>query len=322
MKKFFLISIYFLLSLMFVLPTYGEVKTSLSLPENANIPTKASITTEYEKVDPNYSKYLNYEGCAGGEACFVMGLGALGIEMSQEEINKAAEHNITTGCNSRDLYVASLNLGILTETYWIWDIRSNKEREQYLRSIEYFISKGYPVVISWTENPEELIDDFCSFVLVVGYDTEKDEIRVLDPYRGPETGRIFSSKDFFDRWQWDNSDGTYAFHMLVIKGKEEPKLNELAFTISKGEKVTLLYEFENTGGDFFYADYDHSIMTLSIELRDDYNNYLDDYVLNKANSNSFYFMGGGRNYITITSRKGGGQVKIRYESGKLSRTDK
>lgn len=322
MKKLFAAFISILLLLIFIVAALGEEKLNLFLPENVNIPIKTIITTNYEKVLPEYSKYLKYEGCAGGEACYVMGLNALGIKVTQEEINKAASLNVATGCNSTSLSFSALNLGIITESYGIYEIQSIEDRNYYLQAIKYFISKGYPIVISWTESPGDLSDDFCSFVLVVGYDDSKNEITVLDPYRGPETGRIFSSKDFLDRWQWDNSNGTYSFIMQVIKGKGQPKTKELAFDISKGDKVTLLYEFENTDKNFFWVEYDHKSMTVSIETRDDYNKHLDDWIINDAPSNGFYFYGGGKNYIVIKGVKGNGNVTVKYETGTLSKIEK
>lgn len=290
---------------------YAERKWSVEIPAGAVIPSKASVTiTKYEKTIPTYGD------CAGGEASYVMALSALGIDIAQDDIHKASGLKKVRGCASTELYHASINLGIDVESHIIWDLKSKKERLSHINGIKYFISQGYPVVISWDENPKKFIDDFCAFALVVAYDDEKKEITIVDPYTGDMSGRVFSYKEFINHWQWDNSDGSYSYILEAIKGKfkdPESRLKTLTFHIKEGETVELKYNEIIKSVVFFVVEMKENELVTQMELLGQDRSKLNDWIINDGDSPNFWVSGGGVFYFRFTSLKGEGDISITYE---------
>ena len=311
MKKvvFIVFSTVILLSLC--ISAYAERKRSFEVPAGAVIPPKASVAIKkYEKTLPIYGE------CSGDEASYIIALSAFDINMTQEDIHKASGLKKIRGCYSDDLYYASMNLGIDVESYVIRGLKSKKERLTHLNDLKYFISQGYPVVISWEEDPKKLIDGFCSMVVVVAYDDEREEITVVDPFVGTISGRIFSYKEFINHWQWDNSDGTYSLFMDVIKGKlEDPKsrLKTIKFRITEGETVEFIYDETTEDVAFFILNLSEDEIIVSIDILDQDRTKLNKWIINDEDSPNFNVWGGGVFYFHFTSLKDQGDISITYE---------
>ncbi|GEM_PF-6886187 len=188
------------------------IKNSIDISIKEPLPPTAMIEVEFVKQLPDYC----------GEACFVMAVKKLGMDITQQDVHEASGLKLKRGCYIVDLVRAGLKLGVDADGYWIEGFKTSGEREYYLSVLKYFISRNYPVIISWNEDPED--HDFSSFehfALAAGYDDEMGEMTIMDPLLGPAAGRRIGYADFLDRWQWKKWNGAYGLVMYVIKGRVE-----------------------------------------------------------------------------------------------------
>lgn len=312
MKKVLFILFCMAIVLSWSFSAHAERKFSYEVPDGAVIPSKASVTiTKYEKVLPEYGE------CAGGEAVYAMALSSFGVSINQDEIHKASGLKKTRGCYSNDLYYASMVLGIDMQSYVITGFKSKKDIQEYLNAIKYFISQGYPVVISWDEDlNKKIMGDFCSYALVVGYDDEGKEITVVDPYNGTEKGRVFSYEVFLGHWLWPESNGTMGFVMDAIKGKlKDPKsrLKTVTFHITEGQTVEIGYLANVSDQVYLLVGFNDSQLVVWEEGLGMDRNPLWERVTNDAENPNIEVWGGGQFYLHFTSRKGQGDISITYE---------
>jgi hypothetical protein len=310
MKKVLFVLFCMAIVLSWSFSAYAERKFSFELPAGAVIPSNASVTiTKYEKV------LLLYGECSGGEAAYVMALSAFGVNLTQDDIHKASGLKKVRGCYADELYYAAMNLGIDMEGYFP-SMKSKKERLSHLNDLKYFISLGYPVVISWDEDPKKVIDDFCSFAVVVSYNDEKQEITVVDPYVGTISGRTFTYKEFLDHWQYDYSDGSYECFMDVIKGKlKAPKdrLKTATFHITEGQTVELAYNEITTDAAYFIVSFEENVLIVSEDILGMDRAKLNGWIINDMDKPNFWIYGGGAFFFKFTSIKGQGDISITYE---------
>jgi ABC-type bacteriocin/lantibiotic exporter with double-glycine peptidase domain len=188
------------------------MKDSLDISIEKPLPFHARIDVKFVPQLPDYC----------GEACFVMATKRLGMDITQHDVHEASGLKLKRGCYSDDLVRAGLKLRVDADGYWIEDFKTSEERDYYLSVLKYFISLDYPVIISWNEDPKDHeYSSFEHFVLAVGYDDEKEEMTIMDPYTGPAEGRKIAYADFLDQWQWKKMNGAYGLVMYVIKGRVE-----------------------------------------------------------------------------------------------------
>ena len=130
--------------------TYGE-EVLLDIPDRAWDP---------ERDD-------NDEGWCG-ETCVQMAMAYFGVEVTQQEINEAAEDR-TPGLVEENIDQAMDALGV---AYEVWDEES-RDMDAFLHWIRTAIRRGQPVLAGVKflpdEHPDWLVDHF---VLIVGYDPE------------------------------------------------------------------------------------------------------------------------------------------------------
>jgi hypothetical protein len=310
MKKtrILLLSFFFLFS--WIIIAHGALLISLDLPKDITIPPTAQITgITYEKVLPEYGQ------CTGGEACFVMALSKYGIKKTQDDIHKASTRRKVSGSNARDLYASAMNLGITGEYYNIWGFKSGKDRKYYFDALKYYISEGYPVIILWNEDPKIMIDDFCSFALVVRYDDKTEQVTILDPYRGPEAGRVITYDDFLDQWQYDLSDGTYGLFMYVIEGQDrsfKEKLKTVSSHLESGESLDLVYNNLTPNKSFVILDSDWKNMAIWAEAKTADGELMWSEYLNDSESDWCWFMDVATYTLHFECRRGQGNVSATY----------
>jgi len=311
MKKAFVVALCALIVSFFAVSVYAEREFSVEMPDKTTIPPVASVhITTYEKASPIYGE------CSGGEAAYVMALSAFGITLTQDDIHKAAGLKRYRGCNSRELYWASMKLGIDVESHIVLNIASKKERLSYLTSLEYFISQGYPVVISWNEDPGKVTGDFCTYAVVVAYDEKREVITVVDPYTGTIAGRVFTDDEFIKHWQWNNGDGSYGLTMDAVKGNlKDPKsrIKTLTFHIAEGQTVELAYKEITTDSAFFLLDLKGNGLVVAERVLKQDRSELNAWIINDADTPNFWVHGGGMLYFLFTSLQGQGDITITYE---------
>jgi hypothetical protein len=140
---------------------------------------------------------------------------------------------------------------------------------------------------------------------------------VMDPYNGPEEGRVFSYKEFIDHWQWDNSDNTYSLIMEVVKGKqskEDTDIKENTFHIEDGGVVIVVYESPNTYMKFMLVEFDANEMVIEGEILRENSSMGGVRVLNDEPTPNFWIYGSGQFYLCFHSLSGEGEITLVYES--------
>jgi hypothetical protein len=302
----------------FTITAQGAILFSLDLPKDVTIPAKAQVTAiTYEKALPEYGD------CAGGEACYVMALKKAGVSMTQDQIHKASTLTMIRGCGAWELYVATMNLGITGDFYNIWGFKTKSDRQYYLDALKYFISQGYPVMISWDEDPKAVVDDFCAFALATGYDDETELVTILDPYRGPETGRTIKYGDFLNQWQFDFSDKTYGLFMYVIKGQDKnykEKLKSVTVPLAAGETAAFVYKNLTPNKSFLIFGFDKDKMVLQTEVINSSNESQWKEIINDWQDRWTSFRDIETFTLNLTCQKGQGTVTLTYDprDGELS----
>jgi hypothetical protein len=290
----------------------GAFLNSLNLPKDVTIPAKAQVTgITYEKVLPEYGD------CAGGEACYVMALKKAGVSMTQDQIHKGSTSTKAIGNTTFDLYVAAMNLGITGEFYNIWGFKTKTDRQYYFKALKYFISQGYPVMISWDEDPKAMIDDFCAFALATGYDDETELVTIVDPYRGPETGRTIKYGDFLNQWQFDLSDGTYQLFMYVIKGQDKnykEKIKSVTVPLAAGETASFVYKNLTPNQSFVIIVFDKDKMVLQGESINNSNEVAWKEIINDWQDRWCWYIDIVTCTLNLTCQKGQGTVTLTYDS--------
>jgi hypothetical protein len=303
-----------LFSLICVNTAQSAVILTLNLPKDITIPPKAHIENiSYEKVLPEYGE------CAGGEACVVMALGHYGIKLTQADVHKASTTSNTKGCGGYEMYTAGMNLGIEGAAYDIWGFKSKKDRRSYLGALKYYISQGYPVIVSFDENPDKYVDDFCGFGLVVGFDDETGQVTVVDPYRGAQTGRDIGYDEFLDRRQFDLTGGDREFVMWVIKGQYKPynkNLKTVTVHLNPGQTVEYAVNSKTPNNAVMLAHFDKDKMIVEGEVKKGESQQWKEN-LNDWTNDWMYFVDGASYTIRITSLKGEGDLTLTYEANDL-----
>ncbi|MBN2225001.1 MAG: C39 family peptidase [Deltaproteobacteria bacterium] len=271
---------------------------------------KASVAVTYERQLPDFC----------GEACYVMALGAFGVPITQQQIHRASGLKAGRGCYSEDLYAAGLVLGVEGEYLLIEDF-SPDEGGAFLDYLKRLLSRGWPVVVSFNEDPRHhRYDTYEHFVLAVGYDDGPGVVTIMDPDLGPETGRLLAYDELIDHWQWENPDGSRGCLMYAIGGMRSggpAAMHEVEGFLEAGLRIDYLYEAESADEYFFVLDYRQDGMELVIEARDGAGRRICRWETADLDNDIFSLSGVDRAYVTISCVGGGGPWRLLYEAGRM-----
>ena len=150
----------------------------------------------------------------GGEACFAMRLGSLGIEPNQDAVFEAAGINpeLGRGCLASEINNAAKRMGFETGQVWS-DVSTQPQIEQLWTQILNDLKRGDPSVVCRKENNAE------QFVLVVGYDLKKNEVIFHDPAMSDGAHRKLGHVEFFKSCLFTQSENSNRQMAICLRTK-------------------------------------------------------------------------------------------------------
>ncbi len=122
----------------------------------------------------------------GGEACVAMALQSRGFEIAQDDVFNVAKVDpvLGRGCQTTELVAAARQIGFNTGPIW-HQLDQEQDLEQRWGEILSDLKKQNPTVVCRLQNASE------QFVLVIGFNSGKDEVVIHNPnHRGGEGERV------------------------------------------------------------------------------------------------------------------------------------
>lgn len=163
----------------------------------------------------------------GGEACVTMFLNSLGCSIDQDYVfdRSGVDPVFGRGCTTVELVNAVNQLGIDPGPVWIKISRDQLDQNfsKEMENLQKDIADSIPWIVCLRNNEEE------KFVLVVGYDLEKQQILYHDP--GIREGKFqrIELNEFKTRWTLSANDNSDFFVKLRMT---QPK-HEITGTTSE-----------------------------------------------------------------------------------------
>jgi hypothetical protein len=137
-----------------------------------------------------------------GEACVEMALTRLGMDIDQDDVFNMSglDPTLGRGCATRELVQACENLGLDPGPSWfsVNPSRANRELEALFSQMHADLKAGIPSIVCMHYDKSPKASEH--FRLVVGYDSQSDQILYLEPAQDQPNFRPMKRSEFLALW--------------------------------------------------------------------------------------------------------------------------